>query len=130
MANDCCAPSGNIMLLPCSGGSNVGQLANQAAVELTQESFGKMYCLAGIGAHLGGFVQSAKDVPEVIVIDGCEVGCGKEIMEHAQVPLKNYLVLTGLGIEKNKNFNLQRQDIDQVKKAVKASRQKAEKAPA
>ena len=62
MAEECCVPSGNVMILACSGGSNVGQLANQAAVELTQEGFGKMYCLAGIGGHLGGFVQSAKDV--------------------------------------------------------------------
>jgi len=31
MAEDCCTPSGNIMILACSGGSNVGQLSNQAA---------------------------------------------------------------------------------------------------
>ncbi len=130
MANDCCAPSGNIMLLPCSGGSNVGQLANQAAVELTQEGFGKIFCLAGIGAHLAGFVQSAKDVPDLVVIDGCDLGCSKAIFDHIETAPKQYLVLTGLGIEKNKDFNLQRQDIDQVKEAVKASCQKAEKAPA
>jgi len=35
MAEDCCATNGNIMILACSGGSNVGQLSNQAAVELT-----------------------------------------------------------------------------------------------
>ncbi len=35
MAEGCCTPSGNIMILACSGGSNVGQLANLAAVELT-----------------------------------------------------------------------------------------------
>lgn len=130
MANDCCSPSGNIMLLPCSGGSNVGQLANQAAVELTQEGFGKIYCLAGIGAHLAGFVQSAKDVPDLVVIDGCDTGCGKAIFDHIGTAPKRYLVLTGMGIEKNKDFNLQRQDIDRVKEAVKASCQNTEKAPA
>lgn len=30
------------MILACSGDSNVGQLSNQAAVELTREGFGKM----------------------------------------------------------------------------------------
>lgn len=35
------APGGNVMILTCSGGSNVGQLTNQAAVELTKEGFGK-----------------------------------------------------------------------------------------
>ena len=54
------------MILACSGGSNVGQLSKQATVELTQEGFGKMFCLAGVGGHLGGFVQSAKDVPQMV----------------------------------------------------------------
>jgi uncharacterized metal-binding protein len=49
MAEECCGPGGTVMILACSGGSNVGQLANQAAVELTQEGFGKMFCLAGVG---------------------------------------------------------------------------------
>jgi uncharacterized metal-binding protein len=107
------------MILSCSGGSNVGQLSNQAAVELTQEMFGKMFCLAGLGGHLGSFVQSARDVPEMVAIDGCEIGCTKAILEHAEVPIKHYLVLTGLGIEKDKNFNLKREEIDHVKDAVK-----------
>jgi uncharacterized metal-binding protein len=119
MAEDCCSSNGNIMILACSGGSNVGQLSNQAAVELTQEGFGKMFCLAGIGGQLSGFVQSAKDVPEMVAIDGCQVGCAKAILEQAQVPLKNYIVLTDEGIEKNKNFKLNRSDINRVKLAVK-----------
>ena len=120
MAEECCTPGGSIMILACSGGSNVGQLSNQAAIELTQEGFGKMFCLAGIGGNLGGFVQSAKDVPGMVAIDGCEVGCAKTILEHAEIPTKNYLVLTELGIEKNKDFNLKTEDIQRVKAAVKS----------
>ncbi len=119
MSADCCTSDGNIMILACSGGSNVGQLSNQAAVELTQEGFGKMFCLAGIGGKLSGFVQSAKDVSVMVVIDGCQVGCAKAILDQAQVPLQHYLVLTDEGIEKNKNFNLERADIERVKTAVK-----------
>jgi uncharacterized metal-binding protein len=121
MAEECCVPGGNIMLLACSGGSNVGQLANQAAVELTQEGFGKMYCLAGIGGHLGGFVQSAKDVSEMVVIDGCPTCCSKAILDHAEVPIKSYLILTDLGIEKNKDLNLKKDDLNKVKQAVKGA---------
>ena len=89
MTEECCTPNGNIMILACSGGSNVGQLSNRAAVELTQEGFGKMYCLAGVGGHLSSFVQSAKDVPQMVAIDGCSVGCAKAILEHAEIPMKN-----------------------------------------
>jgi uncharacterized metal-binding protein len=125
MTEECCTTNGNIMILACSGGSNVGQLANRAAVELTQERFGKMFCLAGIGGHLGGFVQSAKDVPEMLVIDGCEVGCAKAILVHAEIPIKRYIVLTGLGIQKNKDFNLKEAEIDKVKEECKRMFNKA-----
>jgi uncharacterized metal-binding protein len=122
MAEECCVPNGNVMILACSGGSNVGQLANQAAVELTQEGFGKMYCLAGIGGHLGGFVQSARDVPQMIAVDGCPTGCARTILEQAEVPVRSYPVLTDLGIAKNKNFQSDRGEIDRVKSAVKETR--------
>jgi len=121
MAEDCCVTNGNVMILTCSGGSNVGQLSNRAAVELTQEGFGKMFCLAGIGGHLGGFVQSAKDVPRMVAVDGCEVGCAKAVLEHAEIPSKNYLVITDLGFEKNKDFNLKEDDIQTVKDAVRSA---------
>ena len=119
MSEKCCQGGNDLMILACSGGSNVGQLSNQAAVELTQEGFGKMFCLVGIGGKLSGFVQSAKDVPVMVAIDGCQVGCAKAILENARVPMKHYLVITDEGIEKNKNFNLERADIDRVKAAVK-----------
>jgi uncharacterized metal-binding protein len=102
MSAECCATNGNVMILACSGGSNVGQLANQAAVELTKEGFGKMFCLCGVGGHLSGFVRSARDVPEMVAVDGCDIGCARAILEHAEVPSKRYLVVTELGIEKNK----------------------------
>ena len=121
MSNECCTPTRNIMILACSGASNTGQLANRAAVELTQEGFGKMFCLAGIGGRLSGFVQSAKDVDEMILIDGCEIACGKATLESAGVPMKAYLVVTELGIEKSKDFNLIPEEVEKVKDAVKTS---------
>ena len=121
MENKCCAANTEIMILACSGGSNVGQLSNQAAVELTQEGFGKMYCLAGIGGQLKGFVQSAKDVPMIAAIDGCSVGCTKAILKNADIANHNYIVLTDLGIEKNKNFTLSDEDVRKVKDAVRAA---------
>jgi uncharacterized metal-binding protein len=119
MSQECCATSAPRMILACAGGSNVGQLSNQAAVELTQEGFGKLFCLAGVGAHLSGFVQSAKDIGELVVIDGCEISCSKAILEHAEIPLKNYVVVSELGIEKNNNLQLDPTEVDRVKQAVK-----------
>ncbi len=44
----CNCKSEEIFVFPCSGGSNVGQIANEAAKNLTTLSHGKIYCLAGI----------------------------------------------------------------------------------
>jgi uncharacterized metal-binding protein len=119
MSDECCASTNNIMILACSGASNLGQISNQAAVELAREGFGKMFCLAGIGAHLSGFVQSAKDVPALVVIDGCPVACAKKILEHAKIPLKGYLVISDLGIEKVHNTDLTRTEIEKAKAAAR-----------
>jgi len=120
MTDSCCNSGGNLMILCCSGASNVGQLANRAAVELTQEGFGKMFCLAGIGGKLSGFVQSARDADDLVVVDGCETGCARAVFKEADVPLRNYLVLTDLGLEKNKNLNLKDQEVVDVKDAIRA----------
>lgn len=53
-------------------------------------------------------------------IDGCDMGCARAIFDHAAVPIKEYLVLTELGIEKNKDFNLKAEDLLNVKEAVKS----------
>jgi len=79
----------------------------------------KMFCLAGIGGHLSGFIQSAKDVLQIVAIDGCPVGCARATLEHAEISIKRYLVLTDLGIEKNKDFKLRKEEVQKVKEAIK-----------
>ncbi len=68
---------------------------------------------------MSGFVQSARDIANLVVIDGCEIGCAKGVLEQAGVPLRSYLVITDLGIGKNKDMNLQREEIERVKQTVK-----------
>lgn len=121
MAQGCCASNSNIMLLACSGCSYVGQLSNQVAVELTQEGFGKMACLAGIGGQLKSFVQKAKDAPMIAAMDGCAVGCAKAILKNVDIQNYNYIVLTDLGIEKNKNSSLSAEDVGKVKDTVRTA---------
>ncbi len=119
MSEDCCCSNNNTMILACSGGSSVGQLSNQAAIDLTKEGFGKMFCLAGIGGQLSGFVQSAKVVEKLVVIDGCQLGCARATLEKNGIECGNYTVITDLGIEKNKDFNLNSADLEVVKTEIR-----------
>ena len=120
MSQTCTCNSNNRMILTCSGASNVGQLANRAAVELTQEGFGKMFCLAGVGGGLQGFVQSARDVPRLIVIEGCQVGCAKAILDREGIEPGRYKLVTDLGIDKNHDLNLNAEEVEKIKEAVRA----------
>ena len=99
MADECCSPS-EILIFTCSGSSNVGQVANQAAVDLQQEGVGKMLCLAGIGGHVSGMIASAQSAKRLVGIDGCAVACTKKTMEHVGLNLTDYVLITALGYEK------------------------------
>lgn len=107
-----------ILVFPCSGGSNVGQMANAAAVELTKRGCANMYCLAGMGAHIAGMVNSAAGADYCIAIDGCAVACARKTLEHAGLWVDHAVVVTDLGIKKNHEFEWSKDDLDQVIQAV------------
>ncbi len=78
MVEDCICKAEEIIRLPCSGGSNCGQIANQVAVKLTEEGIGSIYCLAGIGAHIEGMIYSTMAAKRIVALDGCAVACAKK----------------------------------------------------
>ena len=114
-----CEPS-EILIFPCSGGSNVGQIANGAGVKLTQEGMGKFFCLAGIGGHVSGMIESTKAGKMLVAIDGCSVACAKKTLEHAGFNIDEYVQVTELGIEKNHDLNPLRPDVDKVTQYLSA----------
>jgi uncharacterized metal-binding protein len=108
-----CSATTNVVLA-CSGGSNVGQLTNEAAKRLNGEKVAKFSCLAGIGGQVGGMVASVKGADKVLVIDGCPVACAKHCMTQAGIEDYQYLVVTDLGIEKNSELELAEPDVNRV----------------
>ncbi len=119
MANECCSGKTTV-LFTCSGAANVGQIANQAAVDLQQEGIAKMLCLAGIGSHNSGMIASGRGADRVIGIDGCPVACTKKALEHAEVPMTDYVVVTELGFKKQPHDGVLDTDaVARVKDAVK-----------
>jgi uncharacterized metal-binding protein len=108
-----CEPT-EILIFPCSGGSNVGQIANQAGVKLTREGTGKFFCLAGIGGHVSGMIESTKAGKVIVAIDGCPVACAKKTLEHAGFNVDEYVEITSMGIEKNYNLNPLTSDVEKV----------------
>jgi len=99
--NNCMCQESGVLIFPCSGGSDVGELSDRVARKMAKCGQAKMFCLAGIGAHIPGMIESAKAANKIIAIDGCQVLCSKKILEHAGFTPISFN-LKDLGFEKGK----------------------------
>jgi len=112
----------NQIIYSCSGvGSNVGQLANEAACRLTLEGYGGGSCLAGLGGGIDKLIGMGMAADERVVIDGCPVACAKTIMDNRRLPIDHYVVITELGITKTLGPAFNERDVQTVIDAVKNS---------
>ncbi len=103
MSAECACGKAPDLIFACSGGSDVGEIADRAARRLTAVGAGKMYCLAGIGGQVSGIVKTTESAGSVLVIDGCPVDCGKKTLEHAGISGFIHLRVTDCGFEKGKS---------------------------
>lgn len=98
-----CSPAPKL-IFPCSGASDVGEIADRAARQLTREGSGKMYCLAGIGGGVSGIIESTRSAAAILAIDGCPVACARKTLERENFNDFEYILVTGMmGMEKGKS---------------------------
>ncbi len=121
MPEDCICKAEDIILLPCSGGSNCGQITNQVAVSLDVLGVGRIYCLAGIGAHIDGMVESARGAKRIVALDGCQVACARKTIEHAGLKVTDWICVTDEGISKSHNLLLEQADIEFITQKTRES---------
>jgi uncharacterized metal-binding protein len=86
-------------------------------LELDRKGAGKAYCLAGIGADLSGFIESA-NAARMLVIDGCPTGCARKAFEKHGIEPSRYFVVTEMGITKAHDFSRLSRETDIALKAV------------
>ncbi|WP_048050487.1 putative zinc-binding protein [Methanosarcina soligelidi] len=115
----CSCGSANVGIFACSGASNVGQIANKIAVELTKQEVGKMMCIVGIGGRINGLLKSADGSDRLIAIDGCPLNCTKETLELAGFTPDRHIVVSELGIKKNKDLDLKDEEVKEAMDKVK-----------
>ncbi len=107
-------------LVACSGAcSNYGQLSAQVIVRLGREKYGKPFCLAGLGAHLPGFLERAKQ-GRFIVIDGCPQQCALKTVEHAGFNAAKNVIISQVGVEKKSSeFDIPSEETEKVLEQVR-----------
>lgn len=101
--NVCNCGDKSVLVLACSGASDVGEIADRAARKLRSETCAKMSCLSGLGAGLPGYIAAAQDADTLVVIDGCPVECGRRIVHKAGVKNFRHLKLAEQGFMKGKS---------------------------
>ncbi len=115
----CLCNSSDVRIVACSGASNVGQIANQAAIELAKEKLGGFFCLAGVGAHIKGMVKTGKEADLIVAIDGCPVQCAAKTLQHAEIEPAIQVIVTELGIEKSHDIAVNDRECSAVIEKVK-----------
>lgn len=99
--------SGNSGELPlvfaCSGGSDVGNLTDLGARELTRRRLGRMYCLAGIGGRVETILKTTRAATRVLAIDGCPENCARKTLEQAGFSNFLHLQLHDIGMVKGQS---------------------------
>jgi len=110
----CACGSTNVAIFSCAGASNVGQISNKIAIELEKQNVGNLMCTAGIGARAPGLMKSAEASDRIIAIDGCPVNCASKTLELAGFKVDRHIVISELGIKKNKDKNLKDNEISEA----------------
>jgi uncharacterized metal-binding protein len=91
-----------VLIYACSGGANVGEVADRAARTLMAEGLGTMWCMAGVGVGVEPILAKAREADVNLVLDGCAVDCARKVFERAGVANLVQIKATDLGIEKAK----------------------------
>jgi uncharacterized metal-binding protein len=71
------------LIYACSGGSDVGHLADLGGRAAATRDAGKLHCLAGIGGQVEPILATARMAPKILAIDGCPHHCAQKTLEQA-----------------------------------------------
>ncbi|HUW86254.1 MAG TPA: putative zinc-binding protein [Methanoregula sp.] len=102
------------IIFPCAGQANVGQLTNLAALQLTEEGYGNIACMALLTIGSENLVANAMNADEVVILDGCPMLCAKKIAGSQGIPAGQHLVMTELGIIKGPSKSYTDDDIEKI----------------
>ena len=102
------------IIFPCAGQANTGQLTNLAAIQLTDEGYGSIACVALLAIGAETLIANAKNADEVVILDGCPMLCAKKIADAQGVAPGQHLVVTELGITKGPSKSYTNDDIERI----------------
>lgn len=95
----CHCSSSEYIVIACSGACDLGQVSDLVARKLRDNKIRKMNCLAAAAAGKEPTIDMFKQA-NLLLIDGCQLDCGKRILDKAGIGNYRYLRLTDMGYAK------------------------------
>ena len=102
------------IIFPCAGQANVGQLTNLAAIQLTEEGYGNIACVALLAISTESLIANAMTADEVVILDGCPMLCARKIAGAQGIAAGQHLVMTELGITKGPSKSYTDDDVEKI----------------
>jgi len=127
LSKQCLCKPARVLIVPCGGASNCGQGTSEAAVQLTREGVGEIFCLAGLAAHIPQMVETARQAERVCVVDGCSLQCARKTVEHAGIAVTDHLDLSREDLPKSRDFDRVQQNVLFMVKLIKQMLKQAPK---
>jgi uncharacterized metal-binding protein len=90
-----------VCVLACSGCSAAGELADHTARRLQQVGAARMSCLAGVGGRIPSITATVRNARGILMIDGCLLECGANVLRHAGFTKFKQLKLHELKVRKD-----------------------------
>ena len=88
------------LVYACSGCSNVAQMTNYIALELTRRGVAEMSCIAGVGGGVPSLVNKAKNADYILALDGCQLHCTRNCLRNQNITPDRHITLSTLGLRK------------------------------
>ena len=96
-----CSSSENCTVFACSGAADLGLASDLLARKMHKNQIRNMKCLAFVSAGISEMIDSVRET-NMLVIDGCELDCGRKTFEKNGLTEFKHFRLTDLGYEKGK----------------------------
>lgn len=110
------------ILFSCGCGNSTGQLAIETVRQLAINGFGELGSLIALCCHITPpETQVICPGDTLILVEGCNAGCGKKIIEAAGFKINHSLVLTDLGIEITQSLNYLPEDLELAQDGTQAA---------
>lgn len=102
------------LVYACSGCSNVAQMTNYIAVELTRRGVAEMSCIAGVGGGVPSLVNKARNAGFILALDGCQLHCTLNCLRNQNIAPDRHITLSTLGLRKKHHEDFDQQVADNL----------------